>query len=822
MMFGNIIYVPDSVSTIQGGIDAASSGDTVLVMEGTYVENINFDGKDILVTSNFLFNGDTTTIDCTLINGDEVTSVVIFDSNEDSSSILSGFTLFNGSGYDADPDGDGDSYDYGGGIYCENSSPKLTYLIVKNNISDEGGGGGIFCYNADPIIENTIVKYNMTNSVGGGMYCKASSNPILRNVVFDGNFASHGGGAYLRDNSIGEFQHCVFKNNSTDGTGGGITLKNDANIILSHVLIMENYSEYYGGGLYCNNAGPELDHVTITQNESESGGGIYCRNGSEPSLQNTIVWNNIGPEIYFRGNEDENAMTIYYSNIQAGEDGVTTNDNADVDWLGGNIEDDPLFCSTVDLDFTLVENSPCVGAGTDSSDMGALGVGCPPINLGPVWHVAIDGDDENDGGLETPYATIDRALDQAIDGDTIMIHPGTHYGNIDFDGKSIVLSSKYLVDGDSTIIEQTIISSNFPGSIVTFESNEDSTSKLMGITIVGGTASHGGGIHISNASPTIEKVVIKESTADYGGGIYIDNGSPHLINVEIIGNSANYGGSIFIDDSAFDISHVFIHGNMAYYGAGIYVNESSMDFRYVLIAQNESFSEGGGIYSTDSDIDLNHVTIADNISFNGGGAILAFNNSIISIQNSIVWNNSPQEFMFSPWESFNYLVVSHSNVWMGEDGILTNENGGIEWDSTNIHVQPLFCESDSMNYMLAINSPCRIAGNDNESMGAFDIGCEKILSSQTDILPKEITIGSAYPNPFNPNVHIPFTLPFKADVKITITNILGKEIDVLIHSQWPSGSHIIRWNGENVSSGIYFIQITINDQNMIQRVVLLK
>ncbi len=61
MMFGNIIYVPDSVSTIQGGINAASSGDTVLVMEGTYVENINFDGKDILVTSNFLFNGDTTT-----------------------------------------------------------------------------------------------------------------------------------------------------------------------------------------------------------------------------------------------------------------------------------------------------------------------------------------------------------------------------------------------------------------------------------------------------------------------------------------------------------------------------------------------------------------------------------------------------------------------------------------------------------------------------------------------------------------------------------------------------------------------------------------
>ena len=78
-------------------------------------------------------------------------------------------------------------------------------------------------------------------------------------------------------------------------------------------------------------------------NESDYGGGIYCRNGSEPSLVNTIVWDNIGAEIYFRGNEDENAMTISYSDIEAGTDGVTTNDNADVDWLEGNIEDDPFI-----------------------------------------------------------------------------------------------------------------------------------------------------------------------------------------------------------------------------------------------------------------------------------------------------------------------------------------------------------------------------------------------------------------------------------------------------------------------------------------------
>lgn len=54
-----ILYVPADHPTIQEAIDAASEGDTVLVAEGTYYENIRFEGKAITVASQFLIDGDT-------------------------------------------------------------------------------------------------------------------------------------------------------------------------------------------------------------------------------------------------------------------------------------------------------------------------------------------------------------------------------------------------------------------------------------------------------------------------------------------------------------------------------------------------------------------------------------------------------------------------------------------------------------------------------------------------------------------------------------------------------------------------------------------
>ena len=92
-ILADIIHVPSDTNSIQAGINIANNGDTVLVSEGTYFENINFKGRAIIVASHFLTDGDTTHIDSTIINGGQPSnpdsgSVVSFCSGEAGASIL--------------------------------------------------------------------------------------------------------------------------------------------------------------------------------------------------------------------------------------------------------------------------------------------------------------------------------------------------------------------------------------------------------------------------------------------------------------------------------------------------------------------------------------------------------------------------------------------------------------------------------------------------------------------------------------------------------------------------------------------------------------
>ena len=135
---GDTISVPFDHSTIQGAIDAASTGDEILVEPGMWVENIDFKGKEIVLRSRHGAGN-------TIIDGAQSGSVVSFGSGEGTGTLLDGFTLTNGTG----TKGLWSNY-LGGGIYCADSSPTIKGCILTANTANDGGA--FYCSRGSPTI----------------------------------------------------------------------------------------------------------------------------------------------------------------------------------------------------------------------------------------------------------------------------------------------------------------------------------------------------------------------------------------------------------------------------------------------------------------------------------------------------------------------------------------------------------------------------------------------------------------------------------------------------------------------------------------------
>ncbi|MDH7602331.1 MAG: hypothetical protein QHI38_09305, partial [Armatimonadota bacterium] len=129
---GNGTSWQDAFTTIQAGINAASPGDVVWVNRGIYTENIDFLGKAITVTSTNPL--DPEVVASTIIDGGGNGSVVKFVSGESTDSVLTGFTIRNGTGTLVD------GLTYGGGIYCGiGCSPTIRRNIIVDCSADVGG-----------------------------------------------------------------------------------------------------------------------------------------------------------------------------------------------------------------------------------------------------------------------------------------------------------------------------------------------------------------------------------------------------------------------------------------------------------------------------------------------------------------------------------------------------------------------------------------------------------------------------------------------------------------------------------------------------------
>jgi len=344
--------------------------------------------------------------------------------------------------------------------------------------------------------------------------------------------------------------------------------------------------------------------------------------------------------------------------------------------------------------------------------------------------------------------TIQAGIDVASTGDTVLVDTGTYFENISFNGKAITVASNFIMDGDTSHINNTIIDGSQPfnpdsASTVMLISGEDTTSTICGFTITGGTGldlplpfggSMGGGIacYHAGAKITDNKIInntVSNTSYPNGGGIGFISGNRsgwivirdnNIVNNTVVADEEEtFGGGIYIMGNALVESNV-IESNYCHLlsstgeimGGGLYAESSTSNPLDTLIVNNNiiknnileggDYTRGGGIacgdffpcpisFITNNTIN-NNTILSESVGW-GSGIYLTEIQGKISISGNVLHLNSATTgsacgtviHINQPQRNVNILNNLISNNWAsGNDW--TWAAGIWLWDAENVQV----------------------------------------------------------------------------------------------------------------------------------------
>ncbi|KPA13575.1 PKD domain protein [Candidatus Magnetomorum sp. HK-1] len=792
-------------TSIQLAIESASLTNTILVSDGTYIEHINFKGKNIKIQS---VNGPEKTI----IQGNASNSVITFNTSEQNSAILKGFTIKNGISAN------------GGGIYISGASPFISECIITNNNADNKGGG-VYCENASPKFINCIF-HNNTAETAHALYLSQSSPEII-NCTISKNGYPMGEGIVIYD----VVSSPVILNSILWNNGDEIILQNDATVTVEYSNIEGGYpgiGNIQSDPLFidldhnnfhilpdspCLNAGTNINAATIDIDYQTRPMDEYIDIGADEARKNTK------PTVNFSSNQTTGfaPLNVQFTNLS------TSYDITEWHWDFGDGE-------------TSMESNPThtyTNSGYYSVTLEVISDGGTSEKVRSNYiHVfeSVETFYVNASGGQDKYTRIQSAIDVSNMGD-IIVEPGTYYESIDYKGKRITIKS-------SQGAEQTIIDGNKTDAVVKFINGEDSGAVLKGFSLTNGFSMNGGGIYISGASsPTIIECLVfnnqaqkegggiavayssmpliidcefrqntarngagiaclNSSSASFqntsiienqalknGGGVYVYYGSfpdiqyceisnnmaqsrgggvygfaaaPKLIASHVNHNKAESGGGIMLDDALFPlIEKTMIRENTATTGGGLYMlNTPSPEIQNSLIVDNQA-AYGGGLYVKDVSAALiNYSTFANNMAYSEGSGIYGSDVTEFVFRNGILWHDG------------NEIVLAKSDVPTVEFSNV-RQLEGIFSGTGNINQDPIF--AGPKNYHLALGSSCKNVGNATHAPTQDIAGVKRPVGSGFDI--------GAYEELNVPPVTNGKTVTTNEDISVTIQLIAEDDDD---------------------------------------------
>jgi len=291
------VTVPTDQPTVQDGITDAADGEVVCVEPGTYVENVDFLGKEIHLVA---LQGPSATI----LDGGGAGSVVDFHSQEGPDAILDGFTVTNGLSTQGNGAGihvddanptlrnlivESNEAMFGGGLSLERSAATCTNMVVRSNMAAVNGAGVFLGELSYPTLSNVLIEGNSADpsadTRGGGIFT-TQATVVMSNVILRGNEAKYGGGMYTLQSDI-TMSNAAVVGNTVPAQGAGLEFAHDTVATLTNVLIAHNTGQYYGGGVHLMNQGelyPVMSHCNVYGNAPENYAGMPDPTGSDGNL----------------------------------------------------------------------------------------------------------------------------------------------------------------------------------------------------------------------------------------------------------------------------------------------------------------------------------------------------------------------------------------------------------------------------------------------------------------------------------------------------------------------------------------------------------
>lgn len=348
--------------------------------------------------------------------------------------------------------------------------------------------------------------------------------------------------------------------------------------------------------------------------------------------------------------------------------------------------------------------------------------------------------------LQVPgeYETIQEAIGVAVDGDVIIVGPGTYTGTINTLGKAITLRSTD--PSDPAVVDATMLDGEGVNRVLEVIFFERPDTVIDGFTIVNGTSSQGGGVAIYDADPTIRRCVFRENSASRGGAAYLEVSSALFVDCrfeanvatnggaayvrygtlarfescELIGNTASSeGGAIAANTASVRIKDSIVAENVAGTNGGAYAGSGAKPYFIGSLVRDNVAERGGAFALDDDDGVFVNSTIVRNMATIEGGLIRGIGSSSLT-RNCIVRDNGAD-----PIVGYSVgLVPEFSNIEGGGNG-----PGVIDAD-------PLFVDPAANDFRLQEGSPSENTGTNGRVPSYLQVdldGMPRILGGTVDM-----------------------------------------------------------------------------------------